>query len=48
MSSTLLAVVTALYAGVAVGYFKDEDPGMGVMFVGYALANLGLIYHNLR
>lgn len=47
MTTPLLAVVTAIYAGVAWGYFKDNDPGMGFMFVGYAFANLGLIYHNL-
>lgn len=47
MSASLIAIVTVIYLGVAVTEFIADRPGMSVVFVGYALANLGLIYNTL-
>ena len=45
MTSTLIWVVTVIYAFVALSYLiKDNNPGMAIAFTGYAIANLGLIY----
>lgn len=41
---TPLALATALYAAQAVGYHFAHRPGMVVAFIGYAIANAGLIY----
>jgi len=43
MSGPLLAIVTLIYLGVAVAYWIDGRDGMAFVFVGYALANVGLI-----
>lgn len=47
MSAWLIGVVTLIYLGVAVGYYMDSRSGMAFTFVGYALANLGLIWDSL-
>ena len=45
MTSTLIGVVTVIYALVALSYLiKDNNPGMAIVFAGYAIANLGFIY----
>lgn len=43
-------VGTLLYLVTAGGYYMGARPGMAVTFVGYAIANLGLIwdiYHSV-
>lgn len=44
MSTPLIALVTLIYVGVAVSELYVGRPGMAVVFGGYALANLGLIW----
>lgn len=46
-SAFLIAIVTIIYLGVAVTEFIAGRHGMSICFVGYALANLGLIYNTL-
>lgn len=43
MSAPLLAVVGLIYLAVAVDYYLAGNRGMTIVFVGYALANVGLI-----
>ena len=44
MSTWLIAIVTVLYAGVALAYWREKNPGMALAFAGYAVANVGLIW----
>lgn len=48
MSAPLLLFVGAIYCLVAVGYWRDERPGMAVALVAYALANMGLAWDAWR
>lgn len=48
MSAGLIAAVTVVYAGVAVLEFTAGRYGMGVVFSGYAFANIGLILQVVR
>ena len=44
MSANLIGLVTLIYLGVAVSLLlKDGRIGMAICFVGYSLANIGLI-----
>jgi hypothetical protein len=43
MSAALIALVTVIYVGVAVSEFRAGHVGMGLTFIGYAFANVGLI-----
>lgn len=43
MGKPLLSLVAVIYLLVALSYFRDRRPGMGIAFVAYALANLGFI-----
>lgn len=43
MSAGLLAAVAVAYLWVALSYFRDSRPGMGLAFIAYALANIGFI-----
>jgi hypothetical protein len=47
MSSWLLAVTGMIYLGVAVDYFINNNLGMAIAFVAYALANVGFIIANV-
>ena len=47
MSVYLIAIVTLIYLGVAVSEFLAYRPGMAWVFLGYAVANCGLIYQTL-
>jgi len=47
MSATLIGITTVIYLGVAISFFADGRLGMGGTFVGYAIANVGLIYDAL-
>ena len=48
VSAPLIGIVTLIYLGVAVSEWWAGRNGMTVVFVGYALANLGLIYEAMR
>lgn len=43
LSTGLIALVGLIYLGVAVDLFRNHNPGMALTFLGYALANVGLI-----
>ena len=44
MGAVLLSLVTVAYVGVALSYAWNEQPGMAVVFAGYAIANLGFLW----
>ena len=44
MGIPLVIVVTLIYASVGVGECRMGRWGLGIMFVGYAIANLGIIW----
>lgn len=43
MSFALLAIVTLIYASIAVSRAITKDWNMAIVFTGYALANVGLL-----
>jgi len=43
MSITLIAIVTLIYMGVFVSEAFNQSLGMAVVYLGYSIANLGLI-----
>lgn len=43
MSAWLIALVTFIYLWVTVSFFGEGRTGMGIAFLGYAVANVGLI-----
>jgi len=43
LGSGMLVVVTVIYLAIAVTYMQGQRIGMFVTFIGYAIANLGLI-----
>lgn len=47
MSIPLLIIVAIIYAGVALDQYRVGAPGMSVMWIGYVIGNLGMIYHYL-
>lgn len=42
MSGWLIALTGFIYAYVAAEQFWVKNPGMGIAYLGYALANIGL------
>lgn len=44
MSGWLIGIVTVIYIGVAISFWAEAKPGMALTFLGYAVANLGLIW----
>lgn len=40
----MLATTAVIYAATALAYHFSLRPGMTLVFIGYALANLGLIW----
>lgn len=48
MSPGLVSVVTAIYLVVAFKELKADHVGMAVVFFGYALANVGMIYSMMK
>jgi hypothetical protein len=40
----MLVIVTLIYTGTAVAYQLADRPGMALAFLGYMLANIGLIF----
>lgn len=44
----LLVTVSCLYTATAGAYYFHSRPGMAVAFVGYVVANIGLIWDALQ
>ena len=44
MSLWLIIAVTLAYVFTAASLFYADKTGMGIVFTGYAIANLGFIY----
>lgn len=44
MSTPLIWVVTAIYAWVSVDITRKGDIGDGVMYLGYTIANFGILW----
>ncbi len=47
MSSTLIAIVTLIYLGVCASEWHSGNTAMALVFFGYAVANVGLIWQTL-
>lgn len=43
MSSWLIGVIGVVYFAVAVDQFLKGGVGQGIMFMGYAIGNIGLV-----
>lgn len=43
MSRWLLIIVTLIYVGVAISFWREGRKAMAVVFFAYAVANVGLI-----
>lgn len=43
MSASLIGIVTVIYLGVALSLYLEGKSGMSLCFLGYALANIGMI-----
>lgn len=43
MGPILLGIVAVIYLGVTFAYYKEGRLGLGLAFLGYSLANIGLI-----
>lgn len=48
MSALLIALVTFIYSGVAISYWLNDNKAMSLVFIGYAIANIGLIIAELK
>jgi hypothetical protein len=48
MVAWLVGVVTVLYAGTAAAYWFKGDKPMSLVFIGYSLANVGLILADVK
>ena len=44
----MLVTVSVVYSGAALAYHYSMRPGMAVAFVGYVIANAGLIWDALH
>lgn len=42
MSKSLIVIVGLIYAAISIEQFTKHNPGMGVIFLGYAVANGGM------
>jgi len=42
--AAMLALVSLIYGGAALAYYFSLRPGMAVAFMGYVIANAGLIW----
>lgn len=40
----LLGISAALYVGISIAYAAGSRPGMTVAFIGYAIANIGIVW----
>lgn len=48
IATALVAVVTVLYIIIAVTYCLANKPAMGIVFGGYAVANVALLYQGMK
>ena len=48
MGIIALLIVSLLYLVTAGDYFKKDEPGMGIAFLAYAVANIGFIINLIR
>ena len=48
MGIIALLIVSLLYLVTAGDYFKKDEPGMGIAFLAYAVANIGFIINLVR
>ena len=44
MSKWLIALVTLIYIVTAIAYLIEGNKGMSLVFAGYSVANVGLIW----
>lgn len=44
MSGPLIALVTVLYAATSVAFLVEGKPGFALMFAGYVIARLGILW----
>ena len=44
MSAPLLGLVTVIYLAVSADLMAKGNPGMSLCFLGYAVANVGLLW----
>ena len=44
MSAWLIGLVTVIYLAIAVSFLLKGNPGMCLCFVGYCVANVGIIW----
>jgi hypothetical protein len=47
MSAPLIGIVTLIYLGVAISEWTSGRRGMAIVFVGYSVANIGLIWETM-
>lgn len=48
MNGPLLILVTVIYFGVAIEFYRKGDVAMAWVFLGYTIANGGFIYQAMR
>ena len=48
LTAAMLSVVSLLYGIAAIGYYLADRPAMAACFVGYIVANVGLIWDALK
>jgi len=48
MSSSLIAIIGAVYIVIAVDLLFKNNIGLGIAFLGYALGNVGLYLETLN
>lgn len=44
MSGPLIAIVAIIYSVIAADQFSKGNPAMGVVWMGYAASNIGLLF----
>ena len=42
--AVIFGIGGVLYCGAALAYYVGARPGMALAFIGYAVANIGLVY----
>ncbi len=47
MNIWLIGAVAVVYTFIAINYFIQDQPGAGIIWGGYALANIGFIWLDL-
>ena len=44
MTTNMILVVTLIYMATSVSFLLDKNPGMALCFLGYSIANLGIVW----